>query len=60
MLQAKPGCYAFIGNGSGEHRGSGHNLGPCELHNDAYDFNDAILPTGIAYFVELTRQFLRP
>ena len=29
MLQEKPGCYVFIGNGDGEHRDIGHGLGPC-------------------------------
>jgi metal-dependent amidase/aminoacylase/carboxypeptidase family protein len=28
MLQAKPGCYVFIGNGEGDHRDAGHGLGP--------------------------------
>ena len=28
MLQAKPGCYVFIGNGEGDHRSGGHGLGP--------------------------------
>jgi hippurate hydrolase len=31
MLLAKPGCYAFLGNGEGEHRESGHGVGPCML-----------------------------
>jgi len=28
MLQARPGCYAFIGNGDGLHREMGHGGGP--------------------------------
>ena len=47
MLQAKPGCYFFLGNGEGEHRASGHGMGPCMLHNPSYDFNDALIPTGV-------------
>ena len=58
MLQARPGCYAFIGNGDGQHREAGAGLGPCELHNDSYDFNDAILPVGSSYFVQLAERFL--
>lgn len=46
MLQQKSGCYVFIGNGEGGHRDAGHGLGPCNLHNPSYDFNDALLPIG--------------
>jgi amidohydrolase len=53
MLQAKPGCYVFIGNGDGEHRSGGHGLGPCQLHNGSYDFNDQLLPIGASYWVKL-------
>jgi hypothetical protein len=41
MLQARPGCYVWIGNGLGE--------GGCMLHNPRYDFNDEILPIGASY-----------
>jgi len=58
MLERVPGCYAFIGNGDGEHRESGHGLGPCTLHNACYDFNDEILPLGATYFVNLARLYL--
>jgi hippurate hydrolase len=50
MLQVKPGAYAWIGNGPGE--------GGCVLHNPRYDFNDAILPLGAAYWVALVEQEL--
>jgi hippurate hydrolase len=50
MLQAKPGCYIWIGNGDGE--------GNCMLHNPRYDFNDAILPLGASYWVRLVEQEL--
>ncbi len=58
MLQARPGCYAFLGAGRGEHRLPGHGAGPCTVHNPSYDFNDALLPLGGAYFVELAEEFL--
>ncbi len=58
MLQHKPGCYVWIGNGSGDHRVSGHGMGPCMLHNGSYDFNDALIPLGGTYWVELARQWL--
>ena len=48
MLQAKPGCYIWIGNGVGE--------GGCMLHNPGYDFNDEILPLGASYWVKLVER----
>jgi amidohydrolase len=59
LLQEKPGCYVFIGNGGGGHRDSGHGLGPCNLHNPSYDFNDELLPIGATYWVRLAETFLR-
>jgi hippurate hydrolase len=50
MLQAKPGCYVWIGNGPGE--------GGCMLHNPRYDFNDAILPIGASYWATLAEHVL--
>ncbi len=58
MLQAKPGSYVFIANGDGTHRDMGHGAGPCTLHNPSYDFNDALIPLGGTYWVELARQWL--
>ncbi|MGX4644383.1 M20 aminoacylase family protein [Massilia sp. SYSU DXS3249] len=58
MLQAKPGCYVFIGNGDGDHRAGGHGLGPCQLHNGSYDFNDQLLPIGASYWVRLVETSL--
>jgi len=54
MLEKVPGCYLNIGNGSGETS--------CEVHNPGYDFNDAALPYGAAFFVRLveTRLAARP
>jgi amidohydrolase len=51
MLQEKPGCYVWIGNGSSENG--------CLLHNPHYDFNDEILPVGTAYWVKLVETVLR-
>ncbi|MHA1600480.1 MAG: M20 aminoacylase family protein [Alphaproteobacteria bacterium] len=45
MLLEKPGAYIFIGNGDGE--------GGCMVHNPHYDFNDEIIPLGIAYWTKL-------
>ena len=45
MLERVPGCYLNIGNGDG--------AGGCEVHNPAYDFNDAALPLGAAFFARL-------
>ena len=45
MLERVPGCYINIGNGGGE--------GGCEVHNPGYDFNDAALPLGAAFFARL-------
>lgn len=59
MLQKKPGCYIFIGNGEGDHRAAGHGLGPCNLHNPSYDFNDDLLPIGATYWVRLVEAFLK-
>ena len=59
MLQEKPGCYVFIGNGEGAHREAGHGLGPCNLHNPSYDFNDDLLPIGATYWVRLAESYLK-
>ncbi|MGZ5052605.1 MAG: M20 aminoacylase family protein [Methylobacter sp.] len=50
MLQEKPGCYVWIGNGPSENG--------CLLHNPRYDFNDQILPAGVAYWVKLVETVL--
>lgn len=50
MLEEKPGCYAFIGNGS--------DTGGCLLHNPHYDFNDGIIPIGASYWVRLVEDLL--
>ncbi len=40
MLEKRPGSYGLLGTGEG-----------ASVHNPAYDFNDAVLPHGIAYWV---------
>ena len=45
MLEKVPGCYINIGNDGAE--------GGCEVHNPAYDFNDAALPLGASFFARL-------
>ena len=50
MLQKKPGCYVWLGNGPG--------TGGCTLHNPHYDFNDEILALGVAYWVKLVEAAL--
>ena len=51
MLDRRPGCYNFLGNGVG-------NDGGCMVHNPHYDFNDDVLPVGSSYWVELVKELL--
>jgi amidohydrolase len=53
FLQHKPGAYFMIGNGDGAHRDNAHGLGPCQLHNSSYDFNDGLLSVGPVFWVEM-------
>lgn len=46
-LQQRPGCFMRLGNGDS-----------AMLHNAAYDFNDANLTVGAAYWARLTEHFL--
>jgi len=50
MLEKKPGCYIWLGAGEGK-AGS-------MLHNSKYDFNNNIIPLGIAYWNELVKSEL--
>ena len=52
MLNEVPGCYVNIGNGDVE--------GSCEVHNPAYDFNDAALPLGASFFARAVERKLAP
>lgn len=56
MLEHCPGSYLIVGNGVGDHHGSGG----CMVHNPGYDFNDAMLPIAASYWVQLVRHFLGP
>ena len=50
MLEKKPGAYIMIGNGGDEQpRGCHHD------HTPLYDFNDQILTTGAAYWLNLVQ-----
>jgi len=59
FLLEKPGCYMFLGNGDGGHRHDGHGMGPCNLHNGSYDFNDELLPIGGSFWVNLVTKYLK-
>jgi hippurate hydrolase len=52
MLQAKPGCYVWLGTGPG------NGTVGCMLHSSNYDFNDDVLPTGTGYWVKLVENEL--
>ena len=52
MLERVPGSYLLIGNGDGD------SAGACMVHNPGYDFNDANLPIGAAYWALLAQRFL--
>jgi hippurate hydrolase len=53
MLEAKPGAFIFLGNGT-DAEGCGHGV-----HTPHYDFNDAAIPHGVAYWVSLVHQELQ-
>ena len=48
MLNERPGAYILIGNGES-----------APVHNPNYNFDDDIIPAGIAYWAELTKSRLR-
>ncbi|WJS97890.1 amidohydrolase [Novosphingobium humi] len=52
MLQVRPGAYIWLGQGVGE--------SPAPLHNPHYDFNDAVLETGLRLHLALARHWLAP
>jgi amidohydrolase len=47
MLEARPGAFVFIGNGAS-----------ANLHHPGYDFDDAVIPFGIDYWVTLVETSL--
>jgi hippurate hydrolase len=42
MLEARPGAFVFVGNGS-----------TAGLHHPAYDFDDSLIPVGVSYWARL-------
>lgn len=52
MLQACEGAYIWLGQGK--------SADELPLHHPKYDFNDAVLPTGIALHVALVESYLAP
>jgi hippurate hydrolase len=52
MLRVRPGAFIFIGNGV-QPDGTHH-----AVHTPLYDFNDEIIPLGVAYWVSLVREEL--
>jgi amidohydrolase len=50
MLQARPGAYAWLGQGGGPLA--------CFLHNANYDFNDDVIPLGAGYLAALVEESL--
>ena len=47
MLNERPGAYIMLGQGES-----------AGLHEDGYDFNDEIIPTGVSYWVRLVEKAL--
>lgn len=45
MLQERPGAYILVGNGDS-----------ADVHNPGYNFNDAVIPAGCSFWVELAEQ----
>jgi hippurate hydrolase len=52
MLQERPGCYVWLGNGTEG------GPGGCSVHNPHYDFNDDISVIGASYWATLVEQTL--
>jgi len=50
MLEARPGCYIWLGQGAGPDSRM--------LHSPIYDFNDAVIPTGVAYWLAIVAERL--
>jgi len=50
MLLARPGAYAWLGQGGGPLS--------CFLHNANYDFNDEVIPLGAGYLAALVEESL--
>ena len=51
LLEHRPGCYVWLG--------SGLETDGRALHSPRYDFNDEILPIGVAYWISLAQTLLK-
>ena len=45
LLEKRPGCYLFLGQGKG-----------AAWHNPAFDFNDEVSPVGASFFARLVER----
>ena len=52
MLQEVPGCYIWLGTGCA--------ASPMKLHDQCFDFNDAMLPVGASLFAKLVERLQPP
>ncbi len=52
MLEKRPGCYIWLGNGEAG------GPGGCNVHNPRYDFNDEISVIGASYWAKLVETTL--
>jgi amidohydrolase len=50
MLKAVPGCYVWLGAGRQDNN--------CGLHSPQYDFNDEVLPLGVALWMQVVQRSL--
>ena len=50
MLQVRPGCYIWAGNGTADNGRL--------LHSPYYDFNDDLIPVGASYWIRLVEKLL--
>ena len=50
MLNERPGCYIWLGQGGGPSKSM--------VHNPTYDFNDEVLPIGASWFAGLAETLL--
>jgi amidohydrolase len=50
LLERCPGAYGVLGNGTEGAHGAG-------LHNPRYDFNDAAIPIGVTFWINLVKAF---
>ncbi len=52
MLEARPGCYIWLGNGKAGEKGGAN------VHTPQYDFNDDAIPYGVGYWASLVETVL--